>query len=115
MSLKCTLQTLKALGLNEREAKIYIFLAKKGPHKKDELAFALNISKPQLNLNLENLKDKHMICTVPENSITYVANTFEKILNEFMKQTKQQAKALQDRKAELLSAWQSIIKDSTNS
>ena len=114
MSLKCTLQTLKALGLNEREAKIYIFLAKKGPHKEDELSFALNISKPQLNLNLENLKDKHMICTVPENSITYVANTFEKILNEFIKQTKQQAKALQTRRAELLSIWRSINENYSN-
>jgi len=78
------------------------------------LSFALSISKPQLHLTLKTLLDKHMICAVPENSVKYSAYSFEKVLNDFMKQTKQQAKALKAKRAELLSTWRSTIEDSSN-
>jgi len=114
MSLKRALETLKGLGLTKTDAQTYVYIAKKGPCKDDELSFALNISKPHLHLILKNLTDKHMICAIPEKSIKYSANLFEKVLNDFMKQTKQQAKTLQTRRAELLSTWHSIIDDSSN-
>lgn len=114
MSLKRALKALKNLGLTETDARVYVYLAKKGPHKDDELSFSLNISKPQLYLSLENLKVKNMICAFPENSVKYSANSFEKVLNDFIKQTNQQAKALQTRRAELLSVWRSISEDSSN-
>jgi hypothetical protein len=42
-------------------------------------------------------------------STKYSAIAFEKVVDQFMKATKKQAKALQESKEEILFAWQSMI------
>ncbi len=105
MSLKRALQTMKDLGLTEREAMIYLFLSKRGPLEEDELAFALNISKNRLCLSLKNLETKKMIKVSQKNTAKYSAITLEKVLNESMKKSILIAKDLQAKKDELLAIW----------
>jgi sugar-specific transcriptional regulator TrmB len=114
LSLELALKALKSLGLTETDAQTYVYLAKKGPHNEDELAFALNITKHQLDHSLESLVTKRMVRTTPERSVKYSAVALEEVLDQYMKATKEQAKALQARRAELLSTWRSIIEDPSN-
>jgi sugar-specific transcriptional regulator TrmB len=114
LSIKRALKTLKSLGLTETEAQVYVFLAKKGPHNEDELAFSLKTSKDQVCTTLEMLVAKQMVLTNPELSVKYSAIALEKILDQFMKARKKQAKALRASRSELLSIWRSMMKNSSN-
>ena len=98
------------------DAKVYVYLAKKGPHDEKDLAKALELTKPQLRFSLESLLTKGMINTYPEHSIRYSAIELEKILEEFLETKKEQAKILRATKRDLLSIWRSFVKkDSSDS
>jgi sugar-specific transcriptional regulator TrmB len=95
---------------------VYVYLAKKGPHEEKDLANALKLTRHQLCLSLETLLTKKMVRATPERSIKYCAIALEKILDEFMKAAKDQAKALQVSREKLISTWRSMEeKDSSNS
>ncbi len=102
MSIKLALETLKSLGLTDTAARLYIYLAKKGPHKENVLAVALNLTQSQLNLSLENLMAKGMIGTTP--NAEYFAVPLERVLEDFAEAAKEQAKAMQASRDKLLSA-----------
>jgi sugar-specific transcriptional regulator TrmB len=53
LSLEQALKTLKAFGLTETEAQIYVYLAKKGSHERKEITDALKLPKKQLSLSLK--------------------------------------------------------------
>ena len=98
------------------DAKVYVYLVKKGPHDEKDLAKALELTKPQLRFSLESLLTKGMINTYPEHSIRYSAIELEKILEEFLETKKEQAKILRATKRDLLSIWRSFVKkDSSDS
>jgi sugar-specific transcriptional regulator TrmB len=98
------------------DAKVYVYLAKKGPHDEKDLAKALELTKPQLRFSLESLLTKGMINTYPEHSSRYSAIELEKILEEFLETKKEQAKILRATKRDLLSIWRSFVKkDSSDS
>jgi sugar-specific transcriptional regulator TrmB len=108
------LKALKSLGLTDMDAQVYVYLSKKGPHEENDLADALNLTKHQLCLSIDSLLTRGMVSTIPERSTKYFAIPLEKVLDEFMKVTKEQAKALQASRKELLSTWRSMIeKDAT--
>jgi sugar-specific transcriptional regulator TrmB len=116
MSLKLALKALRDLGLQETDAQVYIYLAKKGPHKQNDLAVALKLANHQLCASLESLLKRGMVKDFPEDSSKYVAVPFEKVLDEFLNATEEQARALQASRKELLSAWRSLNeKNSSNS
>jgi sugar-specific transcriptional regulator TrmB len=114
LSLKQALKTLKNLGLTETEARVYVYLSKKGPLEEKDLVDLLKLTKHQLCLSLENLVTKGMVRAVPERSIKYFAIPFEKVLEEFLKTAKEKAEALQASREALLSMWSSVNKNSPN-
>ena len=110
MSLELALKALESLGLTGVEAKVYVFLAKKGPHEEKDLANALKLAKPQLRFSIESLLTKGMINTYPKHSVKYSAIELERVLEQFLETKKEQAKILRTTKKELLSTWRSSIK-----
>lgn len=94
-----------SLGLSEVDAKVYIYLAKKGPHEQKDLAKALKLTKNQLCLCLERLFSKKMVTVTTEQTITYSAIELEKVLDEFVVSGNEQVKALQISSNDLLLAW----------
>ena len=114
MSLEKALKTLVSLGLNLMDAQVYVYLAKKGPRERNDLAESLGLPRNQLDLCLENLMNKGIIKTVSEGSDRYFAISFEKVLDDFMKATREKAKALQASKKELLSSWRSMIENNSS-
>jgi sugar-specific transcriptional regulator TrmB len=111
MSLEKALKTLMSLGLTLMDAQVYVYLAKKGPCKGNNLAQALKLPRKQLGLCLENLLNKGMVSTITEGSGKYFAIPLEEVLDEFMKASKEQATALQENKKELVSSWRALTKE----
>jgi sugar-specific transcriptional regulator TrmB len=115
LSLERALDTLVSLGLTQTDAQVYVFLAKKGPHRKKDLADALKLTKQQLYRSLKSLLAKGMVSATRERPAQFSAVSLEKVLDQFMKARKEQAKALKASRKELLSTWRSLNeKDSTN-
>ena len=109
MSLELALKALESLGLTGVEAKVYVFLAKKGPHEEKDLANALKLSKPQIRFSLESLLTKGMINTYPKCSFKYSAIELEKVFEHFIRTKKEEAEILRASRSELLSMWHSFV------
>ena len=58
VSFERMMDALVSLGLTQRDAQIYIYLAKKGPHKAIDVISGLGIHKRQFNNSLRSLKKK---------------------------------------------------------
>jgi sugar-specific transcriptional regulator TrmB len=110
------LDTLVSLGLTRLDAEVYVYLAKRGPHKATDIITALGIYKQQFYNSLRSLKAKGLIIATLERPTQYSAISIEKVLERLMEVKMEQAKALQASKEELLLSWRSMIKkESANS
>ncbi len=110
MSLKRVVEALISLGLSRTEAQIYVFLEKNGSHGVIEIAQALNLHTKGLAKSLENLQKKQIVQVSAMQTIMFSAMPFEKTIELLIETKKGQAKNLQERKFELLSQWQNMIK-----
>ena len=106
MSLEKALKALASLGLSEVDAKLYVYLAKKGPHGKKDLASAQNLTKHKLCLILDSLLTRGIVLEVPEHS-TYYAVPFEKVLDELLKTSIKEVEDLEAKRQAILDAWHS--------
>jgi sugar-specific transcriptional regulator TrmB len=109
MSREWVLKTLVNLGLSEVEAEVYLFLAQAGPVNGIDMAKTLKLHKHQVYLSLKSLQTRGMVRATHELTTQYAAVSLEKVLDQFMKEKKKQAKALQANREELLSNWHSMI------
>ena len=110
MSLERVLKTLEGFGLSRMDAKVYVYLAKKGPKKGRELANALQVTKQQLYPSLKNLKNKGVVTASLERPALFSAVAFEKVVELLIKIKVEQAKAIEETREELLSNWRDITK-----
>ena len=109
MSREWVLKTFIGLGLSGVEAEVYLFLAQTGPVKAREIVKTLKFPKQQVYRSLESLQTRGLVKASHELTTQYAAVSLEKTLDQFMKEKKEQAKALQANKEELLSNWHSMI------
>ncbi len=110
MNLEKALKTLTSLGLSEVDAKLYVYLSKNGPKEEKELASAQNLTKHKVCLILDSLVNRGIVMVVPERSI-YFAVPFEKLLDEYIKTTKEQSETLKASRSTLISLWHSVNED----
>lgn len=108
MSQEEILKILTNLGLKKAEAKIYFYLAKRGPKKANEITKALKMTKQQLYPILKNLQNKTIVNATLNRPAKFYAIPFEKVLDLFAKAKFEEAKIIQQNKGKLLSDWQSI-------
>jgi sugar-specific transcriptional regulator TrmB len=108
LSLKRLLETLAGLGLNQSDAKIYFYLAKKGPHKARDICTEMNLTKQQVYPCLENLQKKGIVYTTEQHPAFFHALPFEKVLDMFTNQKIGEAQEAEKHKTELLSTWKSM-------
>ena len=108
MSQEKVLKTLEEMGLARLDAKVYVFLAKKGPKKAKDVALALRASKQQLYPALKSLQSKGLVNATLEHPARFSAVTFEKALDLFAQAKMEEAKSIQQNKDNLLSDWQYI-------
>lgn len=101
-------KTIIKLGFTEIDAQVYVFLSKEGSKKARDMAEALNLTSQQLYRILKKLQKKGMVNVSHEYPASFSAVIFERILDLLVKSKKEQQKALQESKKELLSTWRSI-------
>ena len=109
MSLEKALKALTSLGLSEVDAKVYIYLAKKGPHEQEDLAVALKTSEYKLSLSIDKLLSKKMIKAATEHSIKYSALELEEVLDQYVQSENQLVRTLQMSSNDLLFAWHKMV------
>jgi sugar-specific transcriptional regulator TrmB len=108
LSAEEVLKKLVSLGLTRTEAKIYVYLAKRGAQKGRNIRKALRLTKQQLYPSLRNLQKKGIVSSTLEHPARFSAIPFEKVLDLFIRAKIEETKQLQQSKEEILSKWQII-------
>jgi sugar-specific transcriptional regulator TrmB len=111
LSLERVLRILESFGLTRSDAKAYIYLAKNGPKKKEDITVATKLTKNQINLTLKNLLKKGLIKTNFECFEVFSALMFEQLLDKMIAFKDEEAQVTKQTRKELLASWQSIIQD----
>jgi sugar-specific transcriptional regulator TrmB len=114
LSLERVLKALESLGLSQSDAQVYIYLATTGPKKVRELVNTLAMGKRQVYRSLKRLRDKGIAITNDEHPVELSAVPFDKVLDLLMEIKKEQAKALQASKEELVSDFRTEEKKSNS-
>ena len=94
MSLERVLNTLVRLGLSRTEAEIYVFLARKGPQRKDDIISMLKIPDERMRLSLTNLQEKGVVASALKHDTLFSAVPFEKAIDSLAKTKIEEAKRL---------------------
>jgi sugar-specific transcriptional regulator TrmB len=108
MSQEKVLEILVKIGLRRPEAKVYVFLAKRGATKARDAAKALKMSKQRLYLIIKSLQRKGIVNATLEYPARFSAVPFENVLDFFVKAKIEQAQLIKQGKAGILSDWRSI-------
>jgi sugar-specific transcriptional regulator TrmB len=102
------------LGLTEVDAKVYIFLARKGLQKAIDMSKSMKMNKVQLYRSLKKLQSKGIVTGTLEHPARFSAVPFEKILDLFVKSKMEEAEQIQQNKDEILSIFQSFAVGETD-
>jgi sugar-specific transcriptional regulator TrmB len=106
LSLERVIKALVGLGLSRSDAEVYVYLAKKGPRKVEDLAKALIYNKHKIYASIKNLQNKGL---VSKRDSIFSALPFEEALDLLIKKEKEQTQVMHESKEELLTTWE--IKD----
>ena len=108
MSQEKVLKTLEDLGFSQSDSRVYIFLAKRGPHKAGDLARSLKMGRQTLYFTIKNLQKKGLVVSSLQHPAIFSAVPFEKVLDLFVKNRLEEVQQIQSRKNEILSDWKNI-------
>lgn len=108
MSQEKVLKTLEDLGFTQSDARVYIFLSKRGPQKGSVIAKFLKIPRQTLYFTITNLQKKGLVTASLQRPAKFSVVPFDKVLDMFVKAKLEEAQRMQINKNELLSDWQSI-------
>lgn len=108
MSQEKVLKTLESIGLSSLDARVYVFLGKKGPQEAKAIVKALAIPKQNLYPILKNLQGKGLANTTLEHPAKFSAVPFEKVLDLFIKAKMEEAQRIKKERKEILSDWNSF-------
>ena len=103
-----------SLGLSQTDARVYIYLATKGPKKARDIINNLTINKRQIYRSLKRLQNKSVIIANDEHPAEFSALPFEEVLDLLIKIKKEQAQAVHETKKELLSSWLTMMKKTSS-
>ena len=99
---------LSTLGFDQVDARVYVYLAKKGMRKAIEIRKATKLTKQQLYPSLKRLQSKGIVSSTIEHPARFSAMPFQRVLDFLIKAKIEETKRLQQSKAEILSNWQNL-------
>ena len=108
MSQEQVLKMLSNLGFDQADAKVYVYLAKKGMKKAIEIRKATKLTKQQLYPSLKRLQSKGIVSSTIEHPARFSAMPFQRVLDFLIKAKIEETRRLQQSKAEILSNWQNL-------
>ena len=77
-------KTLVSLGLTRQDSEVYLYLAKKGLQKGNDLRNGLKITKQQLYRSLKSLQSKGIVNVTLERPARFSAAPLEKVFDSFL-------------------------------
>jgi sugar-specific transcriptional regulator TrmB len=101
---------LKDIGLSEKEAEIYIFLAKHTALRSGEIAKLTKIDKAEVYRVLTNLQTKGLVEKTLEAPTRFTSTPFERAIDSFIKYKRNEATLVEKTKNELIKDWNNITK-----
>ena len=108
MSKRIIKKALKDFGLTEKEAEIYIFLAKHGVLTGGEISKQTKMHRPIVYRILKSLQKKGVVESTLESPIRFSSVPFEKVLDENIRVKYEEATLLEKAKNGLLSDWKKV-------
>ena len=114
MSLERIFNALQILGLSKSEARVYIFIATKGPIAAHNLKKQLKMKKGLISQSLVNLLRKEILFVKKKPQIEISALPFEEVLNLLMENKEERVQNLQKDKEKIIASWQTIRHSKNN-
>jgi hypothetical protein len=108
LSQERVFKALTDLGLSQLDAKVYVFLGKRGLQKGQDIARGLKVNKQQIYRSLKNLQDRGIVSVTFDHPARYSAEPFQKVIDLFIRAKMEDAQRLKQSKDSILSDWQSI-------
>jgi sugar-specific transcriptional regulator TrmB len=99
---------LRDFGVTEKEAEIYIFLAKHGALKGGEISKRAKTHKALVYRILSSLQTKGLVIPTLESPARFTAVNFETVIDLNIKVRREEVALLENTKKELLSYWKNI-------
>ena len=99
-------KVLKNLGLTEKEAEVYIFLAKHGVQRSGEIGKRIKTDRSEVYRILKSLQAKDLVEATLEAPTRFIAVPFENIIDSFIKSKRDEAASVETAKKELLSYFE---------
>jgi sugar-specific transcriptional regulator TrmB len=96
---------LRKFGLTEKEAEVYIFLAKKGILKGGDVGKGLQMNKAQAYHTLKILQNKGMVETTVEFPARFAAVPLGEVIDSIIRAKREEANCLETDKRDLLCCW----------
>lgn len=103
-------KVLKNFGLTEKEADIYIFLAKHGVQRSGEIAKGIKTHRAEVYRMLKSLQTKGLVQSTLESPTRFTTIPFETVIDSFIKTKKEEAASVESAKQDLLEDWKIISK-----
>jgi sugar-specific transcriptional regulator TrmB len=110
MSLERVFKALVSVGLSETDARVYVYVALKGPTKTGNIVDNLKMSKQQIYRSLKHLQDKRIVFVDRKNQDVFSALLFEKALELLIETEEEKTEILQETKKSILQDWKTSTK-----
>jgi sugar-specific transcriptional regulator TrmB len=104
-------RVLSELGLSEKEAKVYLYLAKNGPQKASEISKNLKIHKVEVYRFLKYLENKTLVESALERPTRFSALPFEQALDSLIAERKKTTLELEEKRNTILDQWKLLEVD----
>jgi sugar-specific transcriptional regulator TrmB len=105
MSRERIFKALVSLGLSEYDARVYVYLALKGPTKTGNIVNDLKMSRQQIYRSLKYLQGKGIVFADSTSRGVFSALLFEKALKLLIEMEKEMTEILQETKKSILQDW----------
>ncbi len=95
-------------GLSKNEARIYVYLAKFGAQKAQNISRSLALHRTETYKILKKLEEKGLICRMLEKPIKFAAVPIDKALANLVQVNKMRILRLEEEKQRIMSKWSAL-------
>ena len=99
---------LSKFKLSKNETRVYLYLARFGAHKAQNIAESLGVHRTEAYKILKRLESQGLITKIMERPMKFVAIPFEQVLENLIEERRQRIHQMELRKTELLRIWRSL-------
>jgi sugar-specific transcriptional regulator TrmB len=109
MDLDSTVEKLKAFGLLENQAKVYLALVLKGPLGPTDIASVSGVARAEVHRHLQSLQNKGFCLMIAGKAKRYSAIPPDTVLSSIVKQEEIKADDMTKTRGKILSGWISSL------